>query len=57
MLQGKEKEGKITRQWNIGHSDLQKIYVHLQCYTEQVPKYDAYLLDRARDIKQNHWTM
>ena len=21
------------------------------------PKYDAYLLDRARDIKQNHWTM
>ena len=21
------------------------------------PKYDAYLLDRARDIRQNYWTM
>ena len=25
-------------------------------FTEQVPKYDAYLLDRVRDIRQNHWT-
>ena len=25
--------------------------------TEQVPEYDAYLFDRARDIKQTHRTM
>ena len=36
-----------------------KIRGHWQCETDQVPKYDAYLLDRTRDIhvKQNHWTM
>ena len=34
-----------------------KIWGHSQCETEQEPRQDAYLLDRARDIKQNHWTM
>ena len=34
-----------------------KKWGHLQRETEQGPKYDAYLLDRSRDIRQNHWTM
>ena len=33
-----EIQRKINEQWNIGHSDLQKIWGHSQCETEQVPK-------------------
>ena len=40
-------------------SDLQKFEVTRSVKLNKYPKNDAYLLDRerARDIRQNHWTM
>ena len=57
-LKGSEIQGKITGPWNIGHSDLHKIQDHSHCVKlTKYAKYNAYLLDRARDIRQYHWTM
>ena len=51
-----EIQGKITGPLNIGHSDLQK-YEVTRIVKLKYPQYDAYLLDNARDLRQNHWTM
>ena len=56
-LKGSEIHGKITGPGNIGHSDVQKNEVACSVKLNKYPKYDAYLLDRARDIKQKHLTM
>ena len=49
-----EIQGKITGLCNISHSDLQNRRI-LQCETDHVPKFDAYLLNRARYIREiNH---
>ena len=48
-----EKQGKITGQQNLGHSDLQKYEVTRSVKLNKYLNYDAYLSDRARDIRQN----
>ena len=57
MMQGKAKEGKINEYYYIGHSDLQKYEVTRNAKQNKDPMYDAYLLDRTREIRQNHWTI
>ena len=52
-----ETQGKLTGPWNIGHSDLQKYEVTCSVELNKYSKYDAYLLNRARDARQNQWTM
>ena len=51
----------------VGHSDQQKIWSLRVAYKQyevtrsvklnKYPKHDANLLDRVRDIRQNHWTI
>ena len=60
-LIGSEIKGKITGPRNIGQSDLIFFVGHFDLYfsvkLNKYPKYDAYLLDRARDIRHNQWVM
>ena len=51
-----EIQSKITGPLNIGHSDLQRVWGHWQCQTEQVSKVWC-LCIWYRDTRQNHWTM
>ena len=57
IMQGKEKENLwiIIINYNIGHIDLQIYEVTRSAKQNKYPKCDACLLDRARDIRQNHW--
>ena len=41
----------------MGHSDLQKYEVTDSVRLDKYPKYDAFLFDRARDIRQNLCTI
>ena len=47
-----EIQGKITAPLNVGQNDLQKYEVICSVKLYKNPKYDAYLLDRARYIRQ-----
>ena len=49
--------GQITGPRNTGHGDLQKYEVTRSVKRNKYSKYDAFLLTRARDIRQNHWTL
>ena len=55
-LKGSDKQGKSLN-WNICHSDLQKYEVTRSVKCNKYPKYDTYVVDRARDIWQIRWTM
>ena len=49
-------QGTILEPRNICYSDLQKYKVNGSATLNKYPVYDAYLLDRTRDIRQNHRT-
>ena len=51
-LIGSEIQGKITGPLNIGHSHLKPYQVIRSVKLNKYPKYDAYLLDTARDMRQ-----
>ena len=48
-----ETQGKIIGPWNIVHSGLQKYGVIRSEKLNKYPKYDAYLLDRAKDMTKS----
>ena len=52
-----ETQGKSTGPWHIGHSDLQIVWGHSQCQTEQVPEVWCLPVWYGRIYKAIHWTM
>ena len=52
-----EIQGKFSGSRNVGHSDLQKYEVTGSVKLSKFQWYDAYLLDKDRDIRHNYWTI